>query len=394
MMSSRGTKVRLNPNLLKWARKSSGFSLKDLAHHFRSDFKNSEDVIRSWESGDASPTFRQLEKYAKKVGRPLTVFFLPEPPFEPKLPKDFRRRVKAEIGKFQPPTLKAFREARVLLAETIELLELLDTELSLKLPSFTLDDNPETEAAEFRAHIGISIDDQLAWKDKYEALDKWRAMLFKLGVLVFHFPMYKEDASGFTLTEDNLGVIGLSTKDDPKARCFTLFHEVAHLCLGEPGVSAEDYLKFKPSRHENEIESFCDRFAASFLIPLGNSRIQNDLERLFRSIPPDKDEVFVAAHKYKISKYVMLGRGKDAGLISENSFWQIFKKWRDEDRPPPSSGGDAINNQISYKGKSFVALVLDALDRSKITLHEASELISLNPKHFDAVRYRIGGHVI
>ncbi len=53
--------------------------------------------------------------------------------------------------------------------------------------------------------------------------------------------------------------------DSAGARSFTLLHELAHLWLREPGVSAGD-----PT---DPVEVYCNRVASSFLLP------QNELDR-------------------------------------------------------------------------------------------------------------------
>ena len=62
---ARGRKVKLNdPALLTWARESAGYSVDDVADWFKT--KSAAD-IRAWENGRDAPTYRQLEKFARKV---------------------------------------------------------------------------------------------------------------------------------------------------------------------------------------------------------------------------------------------------------------------------------------------------------------------------------------
>ena len=69
----------INPIIIKWARERSGYTLEDVAKSFKKDVE----TISNWESGEAAPTYVQLEKLADKYKRPVALFFFPEPPPEP-----------------------------------------------------------------------------------------------------------------------------------------------------------------------------------------------------------------------------------------------------------------------------------------------------------------------
>jgi transcriptional regulator with XRE-family HTH domain len=76
------SRVAVKRELLRWARERSGLEAADLVERFPK--------YEAWESGDEQPTFRQLEKIARKTLTPFGYFFLSEPP-EEKLPiPDFR----------------------------------------------------------------------------------------------------------------------------------------------------------------------------------------------------------------------------------------------------------------------------------------------------------------
>lgn len=67
-------RVDIHPDMLRWARERAGLSLADLARRFPK--------FSAWESGDSSPTFKQLEVFAKAAHVPFGYLFLPEPPQE------------------------------------------------------------------------------------------------------------------------------------------------------------------------------------------------------------------------------------------------------------------------------------------------------------------------
>jgi len=67
-------RVEVKKELLRWARERAGFDLAALAKRFPQ--------LPDWESGDARPTLKQLERFAKATYAPIGFLFLPEPPIE------------------------------------------------------------------------------------------------------------------------------------------------------------------------------------------------------------------------------------------------------------------------------------------------------------------------
>lgn len=65
----------INPEILRWARESSGYSLEDICVTIKK--------YNDWENGKDFPTYVELEKLANKFKRPLAIFFFPKVPQEP-----------------------------------------------------------------------------------------------------------------------------------------------------------------------------------------------------------------------------------------------------------------------------------------------------------------------
>ena len=70
-------RVEVKPAILQWAIERAG----DRANTLYERFPN----LGLWQRGDAQPTLKQLESFAKAAYLPIGYFFLPEPPDE-KLP--------------------------------------------------------------------------------------------------------------------------------------------------------------------------------------------------------------------------------------------------------------------------------------------------------------------
>jgi len=67
-------RVAVNPDLLRWARERAGRSAESLAGKFPK--------LAAWEAGEARPTLKQLEGFARATHLPAGYLFLREPPEE------------------------------------------------------------------------------------------------------------------------------------------------------------------------------------------------------------------------------------------------------------------------------------------------------------------------
>ena len=65
-------RVNVNPDMIKWARKSAGFKFEDLP--------NSLENAPLWENGDLKPTWNDLRNLAKKYKRPPVFYLRSKPP--------------------------------------------------------------------------------------------------------------------------------------------------------------------------------------------------------------------------------------------------------------------------------------------------------------------------
>src|SRR3990172_1094739 len=90
-------RVRVRPELLRWARERVGFSAEALARRIPQ--------LPAWERGEVLPTLKQLEKFAKVTYAPVGYLLLSEPPVEtvPILPRG--RRVRRHVHVDDAPSI-------------------------------------------------------------------------------------------------------------------------------------------------------------------------------------------------------------------------------------------------------------------------------------------------
>ena len=166
--------ISINPALLSWARQESGFELFRVAK--RLNVK--PEKVEAWEKGESLPTMRQVENLAHFFHRPLSVFFLPEPPQLTPLAAEYRRLPHVIPG-HESPELRL--NLRQMLARRENALNLMG-ELGEVVPEFSLsaklNESPIEVGARLRAALGVSLDDQLAWPNEWRA---WAIMAFRGG---------------------------------------------------------------------------------------------------------------------------------------------------------------------------------------------------------------------
>jgi len=222
-----------------------------------------------------------------------------------------------------------------------------------------------------RALLGVSIEQQLAWRDEWQAWREWRAAIENAGVLVFQFPKVPlEQTRGVSLFEFPLPVIGINSKEgSPGARVYSLLHELVHVALAagrdEQVASAER----RTAAGWRELERFAEETASEAIIP--DAALQEQFGRVSVARDAwDVRQVRTLASKFRVTPLAMATRLRAAGAFT----WGGYKQWRsawDEfvKSLPARKGGIAtpVDKTLGRAGRPFSQLVLEALDANRIT---------------------------
>src|SRR5882672_11509060 len=107
-----------------------------------------------------------------------------------------------------------------------------------------------------------------------------------------------DEFRGFALADDLAPLVFINGADTKSAQMFTLAHELAHIWLGQSALSDPDP-SIVPTQ---EIERWCNRVAAEFLVPLETLRAE-----LQRNETLDA-EVSRSARRFEVSTLVILRR--------------------------------------------------------------------------------------
>lgn len=363
--------VDINPEIIKWARESAGWSLEEISKKL----KLSEKEYKEIESGKKKPTFKQLELMAKYFKRPVAVFFLPEPPKEKPITTAFRVLPKSEKV-FSKELRLAIRKAQYLQSISRELMEDLGIDPKGEVEKRNLQEDPIKVAQEERKKTGISIEEQTKWGDPHTAFKIWRSVIESKNVFVFQFGFPVEDARGFCLLDEEPPVIVINSKDDIRARIFTLFHEYAHVILGISEIYSEEM-------NDSDIENWCNAFAGEFLVPKRALEKDKDFLSFLNCRKLELELIEKLSNKFKVSKKAILTRLKTLNLIEEDEYRKALAKL--EKSLPTRKEYYLLPERrcIQEKGEKFISLVLKSKEKGVITMHDAIEYLDIKLKYLE-----------
>ncbi|HYK88580.1 MAG TPA: XRE family transcriptional regulator [Acidobacteriota bacterium] len=353
-------RVDVKPELLRWARERAGFDIDALARSFPR--------LDAWEHGEARPTLKQIERFAKATYTSVGYLFLQEPPIE-RVPIPDLRTVSNEYIKRPSPDLldviyicqqrqEWYHEFARSVGET-------------PLPfvgSVRLTSDIEAAAAGIRRALGFDFEERRQTPTWTDALRRFIEQADALGILVMcsgvvlnnnRRGLDPDEFRGFAMADDLAPLVFVNGADTKAAQMFTLAHELAHIWLGRSAVSDAQASRIP----ENEVENWCNRVAAELLVPLAVLReeYQDGIDL--------RAEVGRLARHFKVSTLVILRRIHDAGRLTQEQLWQAYHEEVERLRAMPrGSGGNFYLTQAARVSKRFArALVISTLEGQ--TLH-------------------------
>ena len=358
----------INPTIIKWARERSGYTLKEVAKSLNKD----AETISNWESGSSAPTYAQLEKLADKCKRPIALFFFPEVPQESD-PRDQFSLRSSEIEKLNPRIYVLLRQAA---ARQISLMEL-NMDVNPAEPNIfrelhaQLGDSAAELARQTRTYLGISVEAQASWNSDTEALENWREQVEEKGIFVFKDAFKDDFVDGFCLVHDQFPVIYLNNSRPHVRQIFSIFHELAHLLLGENGITRGIHPVGE------QIEVFCNQFAADFLVP------SDHLEtRLNYSVYNDA-AIKELADYFKVSRPVILLKLVNRGDFTADDYRQKTEQWANARQAHPQKGtsGDYYNTRAVYLGSRFMELAFSRYHQGRCSIEELADHLNVKVKN-------------
>lgn len=262
---------RVNPDILRWARETAGLTSEEAARRLALKPKRgvqADERLAALESGSEIPTRPQLVKMAKLYRRPLLTFYLAAPPGRGDRGTDFR-----DLGGPQDPLENALLDALIRGIRSRQSLVraiLEDEDEAEPVPfigSQNLNDGVGAVLARIEATLQVTCADLRAQPNPEAAFRRLREAAERAGVFVilmgdlgsYHTALSLEVFRGFSVADEVAPFVVINDRDSRAAWSFTLVHELAHLCLGQTGVSALNA--------NLAVEKFCNDVAGGFLLP-------------------------------------------------------------------------------------------------------------------------------
>lgn len=363
--------VSINPALLIWARERAGAEIFMLEERFPK--------LAAWEAGDAQPTLKQLEDFARAVHVPIGYLFLPEPVQETLPVADFR----TVAGHAAPRPSPDLLDALYLCQQRQDWYR--DHARMNAFPPLTFigsaniasDSVAVAEAMRHTLNISLAEHQQLpSWE---EALRQLIAKAEEAGVMVMvssivgsnsHRALRVEEFRGFALADTLAPVVFINGADSKAAQMFTLAHELAHLWLGESGISNTETGRL-PEQHS---ERWCNAVAAEFLMPMQATR------EAYRTNQPLAEEMVRLARLFKVSTLVVLRRLFDAGFIDKDQLWQLYRTElaHTQARGQRSGGGGDFYRSLGARAsKRFARALLASTLEGQTLFRDAFRLLGV-----------------
>lgn len=358
--------IPITADVLQWARERAGFSVDDL----RQDFSH----LEAWERGESFPTYPQLEALADRFKVPVAVLFFPEPPHVAPIRESFRTLPAARLDALP-------RRVRFLLRKATALRINLEELNAGQNPAerFILQDvrlTPEMDipamAAQVRAYLGITLDQQRNWANE-AAFEAWRGVLESHGVAVFKDAFGDEATSGFCLYDEIFPLIYVNNSVKTR-QSFTLFHELAHLLFHTSGI---DTLSGDPGEglppDARYIEVLCNRFAAEFLLPM--AQFETDT----KGLPPTMGTATQLANRYHVSRELVFRRFLDRGDITQDAYRCAAAQWAEQRQT--GRGGNHYWTKIAYLGENYINLAFSRYYQNRISENELADYLDTKVKN-------------
>jgi len=362
-------RAAVNPEILTWARERAGLEPEDLTRRFAK--------LAAWEKGDAVPTLRQLEQFAKAVHVPIGYLFLREPPVETIPIPDFRLG-RVERGRPSPNLLDTIYMCQGRQEWYRDFARIAGESAKEFVGSLTVSTGITEAAREIRHVLGFDVDARRDCRTWTDALRMFVAQAEAAGVLVMcsgvvynntHRPLDPDEFRGFAIADPLAPLVFVNAADTKSAQMFTLAHELGHLWLGQSALTDT-----APSTAPTgDVEAWCNRVAAELLVP------EAVLSREIRAGEPLDATIGRLARRFKVSTLVVLRRLHDIGILALARFHTAYDEELEHllsiDR---GSGGDFHVTEGVRVSKRFALALIESTLEGQTLYRDAMQMLGIS----------------
>jgi len=385
----------VNPELLRWARETAGLALEDAASGLGIDEARGvpgPERLAALEAGNGSPSRPTLLRMAKLYRRPLLAFYLPEPPRTGERGHDFRTLPPDHSVRDVALVDTLIRDVRARQSMVRALLEAEDEAKPLAfVGSISRDDGVPAVLASITKTLGLDLSryrngvagDRTAkrgfpyLRERAEAVGIFVLLIGNLGS--HHSALDVEAFRGFALADPIAPFVVINDQDAETAWSFTLMHELAHIWLGETGVSG--------ANPTSAIEQFCNDVAGSFLLP--TTELAGEARLLGATVETVKERIGEIADRWGVSHSLVAYKLHREGMITREVWSQLSgfyrQRWRasrqaERDRSRDRDGGPSYYVIRRHRlGARLVGLAGRMLADGALSPSKAARLMGVKP---------------
>lgn len=366
--------LQLNINTLSWAAASNGYSLNEFAHFLYKTEQTAIDITLG------KLTVEQIKKFSEKAKVPFGFLFLESPPqdYQPDTTFiDFRTR------SHQVPFTKDFkvtlRDVEHKQTWYKNYLVSIDAEKLPFVGKFSNNKNISNDLVAKDIRNTLKVDNiRASTTDAYfsalsQACESVGILIFKNGIVINNTKKHlsAEEFGGFVITDAYAPCIFINGDDSKNANIFTLAHELAHIWLGESGVSDTSV------DSNNASEAKCNAIAALVLVPTDRF-----IELWDSSSENARDKIRTLNKIFKVSELVIARTALTHNKINRDLYnqvdtdtknaWRLYKEQNKgkEIRLP------AITTVSMRNSKTITNKVIDLVKNNKIMPREAAILLN------------------
>ena len=386
-------KAEITPKVLKWARESARISEEIAA----AKLSVSVEKLKEWESGESFPTINQAQQLAKAYKRPFALLFLSDIPTDFQPLRDFRRNGSKPLGTGSIFIIREIQQKQSWISE------LNKDDNAAKVPfigRFTVDDNPITVANDILRSFDIDPTNYISSSPIKEWIDKSESngiFISRTSFIHSRLVLDRDEIQGFAIADPYAPFIFVNSEDWDAPQLFTLVHEIAHLWIGETGISNE-IERWDDDSQSHPVERFCDEVAGNALMPaiFMNSLPSNALSTAA--------EVYRFSKGLGVSSRAFVVRARNLRLISYEKYshlksavdreYQAFLKQEEEKKAKlkakeKKGGPNYYLLQVNRNSRLFTQTVLDAFRGEMIEPTQASSLLNVQVTRFSKLEEQL-----
>lgn len=233
--------IDIKPNIINWALKQ--IDKEQLGEKMLQN-------ISKWINGDKKPTFNQVQELSKKTHIPFGYFFLAEPPVEDIKLIEYRTVDSRELASPSRDLIDTIYEMENV-QDWMRNYRKEEGFYELQIVGCLKNENDvRTIVEKIRTDIGLSENWFFSCKDKRYAFNYIRGLLEQAGIVVMvngivatntHRPLNVKEFRAFEMLDKWAPLIFINNRDSNGAKVFSIFHEMAHIWLGEDDLYNDSF---------------------------------------------------------------------------------------------------------------------------------------------------------